>query len=184
MKARSGAIATPRSSAALSATAEYTYRLAVDPEPAKELRLFGLAGWTIERFIARRTLLHALQYEATRLREQPVAWSLLLVTAANVVVFGSLAAAATAGRISLGEVVVFAQAAIGTSMIAFGGFSWALDGAAAPVAAVLRLEGAMAAAGALAPAADRPRVCRRAKSGSATSRSRIPAASPSSSTST
>ena len=128
---------------------DYTYRLAVDPEPAKELRLFGLAGWTIERFIARRTLLHALQYDATRLREQPVAWSLLLVTAANVVVFGSLAAAATAGRISLGEVVVFAQAAIGTSMIAFGGFSWALDGAAAPVAAVLRLEGAMAAAGAL-----------------------------------
>src|SRR5439155_24751618 len=31
----------------------------------------------------------------------------------------------------------------------FGGFSWALDGAAAPVGAVLRLEGSMAAAGAL-----------------------------------
>jgi ABC-type multidrug transport system fused ATPase/permease subunit len=34
-------------------------------------------------------------------------------------------------------------------MIAFGGFSWALDGSAAPVAAVLRLEPAMRAAGAL-----------------------------------
>jgi ABC-type multidrug transport system fused ATPase/permease subunit len=34
-------------------------------------------------------------------------------------------------------------------MIAFGGLSWALDGAAAPVAAVLRLEAAMARAGAL-----------------------------------
>ena len=45
---------------------------------------------------------------------------------------------------------VFAQAAIGTSMIAFGGLNWALDGAAAPVAAVLRLEPAMAPAGALA----------------------------------
>jgi ATP-binding cassette subfamily B protein len=45
--------------------------------------------------------------------------------------------------------VVFAQAAVGTSMIAFGGLSWALDGAAAPVAAVLRLEDAMAAAGQL-----------------------------------
>ena len=31
------------------------------------------------------------------------------------------------------------QSAIGVSMIAFGGFSWALDGASAPVAAVLRL---------------------------------------------
>jgi ATP-binding cassette, subfamily B, bacterial len=35
------------------------------------------------------------------------------------------------------------------SMIAFGGFSWALDGAAAPVAAVLRLGPAMRVAGAL-----------------------------------
>jgi ABC-type multidrug transport system fused ATPase/permease subunit len=34
-------------------------------------------------------------------------------------------------------------------MIAFGGFSWALDGSAAPVAAVLRLEPAMRSAGAL-----------------------------------
>jgi ABC-type multidrug transport system fused ATPase/permease subunit len=34
-------------------------------------------------------------------------------------------------------------------MIAFGGFSWALDGAAAPVAAVLRLESEMRLAGAL-----------------------------------
>jgi ABC-type multidrug transport system fused ATPase/permease subunit len=129
--------------------AEYTYRLAVDPAPAKELRLFGLAGWTIDRFVARRTLLHRLQYEATRLREKPVLWSLLIVAAANVVVFWSLADAAAAGRIGLGGVVVFAQAAVGTSMIAFGGLSWALDGAAAPVAAVLRLEGAMAGAGAL-----------------------------------
>jgi len=130
--------------------ADYTYRMAVDPGPAKELRLFGLVGWTIARFVERRTRLHTLQYEATRLREKPMAWSLLIVLGANVLVFWSLAAAITGGRISLGEVVVFAQAAIGVSLLAFGGFSWALDGAAAPVAAVLRLEAAMAAAGALA----------------------------------
>jgi ABC-type multidrug transport system fused ATPase/permease subunit len=40
-------------------------------------------------------------------------------------------------------------------MIAFGGLSWALDGAAAPVAAVLRLEPSMRAAGAL-PRGSRP----------------------------
>jgi ATP-binding cassette, subfamily B, bacterial len=45
--------------------------------------------------------------------------------------------------------VMFAQSAIGTSMIAFGGLNWALDGAAAPVAAVLRLEPAMEPAGQL-----------------------------------
>jgi ABC-type multidrug transport system fused ATPase/permease subunit len=51
--------------------------------------------------------------------------------------------------ISLGEAVTYIQSAIGVSMIAFGGFSWALDGAAAPVAAVLRLDPAMRPAGAL-----------------------------------
>ena len=60
--------------------AHYAYRLAVDPPPAKELRLFDLADWTLARFVARRTQLHALQYEATRLRERPVLWSVLLVT--------------------------------------------------------------------------------------------------------
>ncbi|HEY2981647.1 MAG TPA: ABC transporter ATP-binding protein [Anaerolineales bacterium] len=128
---------------------EYAYRLAVDPPAAKELRLFGLVGWVIERFVARRTRLHELQYEATRLREKPVIWSMLLVVSANVVVFWSLANAAINGSLDLGAAVVFAQCALGTAMVAFGGLNWALDWAASPVAAVLRLEGAMSAAGAL-----------------------------------
>ncbi len=135
--------------------ADYAFRLAVDPAPAKELRLFGLADWTLDRFVARRTRLHALQYHATRLRERPVLWSLLLVVGANVAVFWALAQAARDGGASLAQVVVFAQTAVGTSMIAFGGLNWALDGAAAPVAAVLRLGPAMAAAGALSRG-DRP----------------------------
>jgi ABC-type multidrug transport system fused ATPase/permease subunit len=135
--------------------ADYAYRLAVDPPASKELRLFGLAGWTIDRFIARRTRLHELQYAATRLRERPVIWSMLLVVSANVVVFWLLANATANGRISLGEAVVYVQSAVGVSMIAFGGFSWALDGAAAPVAAVLRLEPAMRPAGELR-SGDRP----------------------------
>jgi ABC-type multidrug transport system fused ATPase/permease subunit len=135
--------------------ADYAYRLAVDAAPAKELRLFGLVGWTIDRFVTRRTRLHELQYEATRLREQPMIWSLLLVAGANIVVFWSLALASTAGRLSLGEVVAFAQAAVGASAIAFGGLSWALDGSAAPVSAVLRLAPAMRPAGAL-PSGERP----------------------------
>ncbi len=129
--------------------ADYAYRLAVDPPASKELRLFGLAGWTIDRFVARRTRLHELQYAATRLRERPVLWSLLLVVSANVLVFWMLAFSVSHGHISLGEAVVYVQSAIGVSMIAFGGLSWALDGSAAPVAAVLRLEPAMRPTGAL-----------------------------------
>ena len=130
--------------------ADYAYRLAVDPPASKELRLFGLAGWVLERFIAHRTTLHRLQYEATRLRERSVIWTLLIVVAANVIVFWAMASATASGGLTTGALVVYAQCAIGVSLIAFGGLSWVLDGASAPVAAVLRLEAAMAPLGALA----------------------------------
>jgi ABC-type multidrug transport system fused ATPase/permease subunit len=134
--------------------ADYAYRLAVDPPAAKELRIFGLVSWTIDRFVASRTRMHRLQYEATRLRERSVLWSMLIVIAANVVVFWSLASAAIDGQLALGALVTYAFSAIGTSAIAFGGLNWALDGVVAPVAAVLRLGPEMARAGAL-PRGDR-----------------------------
>jgi ABC-type multidrug transport system fused ATPase/permease subunit len=129
--------------------ADYAYRLAVDPPAGKELRLFGLAAWTVERFISRRRRLLDLQWQATRLRERPVLWSLLLVLSANVTVFWAIASDAAAGRLGLAHVVTFVSAAATTSMIAFGGLSWALDSAAAPAGAVLRLREAMRPAGAL-----------------------------------
>src|SRR5437763_11397485 len=82
--------------------AEYAFRLAVDPPAAKELRLFGLVGWTIDRFVNRRTRMHELQYAATRLREKPVVWSMLLVGGANILVFWSLANAAADASLDLG----------------------------------------------------------------------------------
>lgn len=129
--------------------AEYLYRIAVDAPAAKEVRLFGLAQWTVGKFRERRRRLFDLRWKATRLRERPVISSLLIVLAANVVVFWSLGESAANGTLSLARLVMFASAAIGTSAIAFGGLSWALDGAAAPAAAVLRLKPAMAAEGAL-----------------------------------
>ena len=129
--------------------ADYAYRLAVDAPAAKELRLFGLANWIVERLRSRKILLHELRWEATRLREKPVLWSLLLVLGANVLVFTAMALDAAAGRLDLARLVTFASAAVGTSMIAFGGLSWALDSAAAPAGAVLRLQESMKPAGAL-----------------------------------
>ena len=129
--------------------ADYAYRLAVDSPSAKELRLFGLADWTVERFTSRRRRLLDLQWQATRLRERPVLWSLLIVLSANVLVFWAIAADAASGSLALSRVVTFVSAAASTSMIAFGGLSWALDGAAAPASAVLRLREAMRPAGAL-----------------------------------
>jgi ABC-type multidrug transport system fused ATPase/permease subunit len=140
--------------------ADYAYRLAVEPPSAKEIRLFGLADWVIDRFRSRRRQLFELRWEATRLRERPLTWSLLIVLGANIVVFWSIASATASGALSLGFAVTYASAAITTSMIAFGGLSWALDSAAPPVAAVLRLQSVMEPAGALAcgtaPAGDMP----------------------------
>jgi ATP-binding cassette, subfamily B, bacterial len=130
--------------------ADYSYRLAVDPPAAKELRIFGLPDWVLDRFLVSRRRLHQLQYEATRMRERSLLLSLALVLAANVVVFWMLGAAGLDGRLSLGSVVAYASAAAGTSMIAFGGLNWALDGAAAPVAAVARLRATMSRAGMIA----------------------------------
>ena len=60
------------------------------------------------------------------------------------VVFWLLADGAADGRpVAPARVVVFVQAAIGVSSIAFGGLNWALDGAAAPVAALGRFEAAV-----------------------------------------
>jgi ATP-binding cassette, subfamily B, bacterial len=129
--------------------ADYAYRLAVDPPAAKEIRLFGLSSWAIERFASRRRRLFELQWKATRLRERPVLWSLALILAANGFVFWSLAHDASHGHLAVGALVVFAQTAVGTSAIAFGGINWSLDGASAPVAAVLRLQQSTGPAGAL-----------------------------------
>ena len=129
--------------------ADYAYRLAVEPPAAKELRLFGLADWTVERFREHRRRLFELRWQATRLRERPVVWSLILVLTANVLVFWSMANSAADGSLPLDRLVTFAAAAVMTSMIAYGGLSWAIDGAAAPVAAVLRLQTEMEPAGAL-----------------------------------
>lgn len=129
--------------------ADYSYRLAVDAPAAKEVRLFGLTEWVVQRFAERRRHLHDLQWKATRLRERSVLTSLAVVGGANALVFWRLADAVIDGRLDLGPATVYLQTAIGTTAIAFGGLSWALDSASAPAAAVARLGAAMKPAGAL-----------------------------------
>ena len=131
--------------------ADYTYRLAVDSPAAKELRLFGLSDWTVSRFAENRRKLVDLRWHATRLRQKPVRWTLLILVVANGLLFWSLGIDAADGRIDVGQVVTFAQAAIGSSMLAFGGLNWALSIAAQAVSAVQRLGARMSALGSLPP---------------------------------
>ena len=130
--------------------ADYAYRLAVEPPAAKELRLFGLADWVVERF--RCAAPAAVRAAMARPRACASGRWCGACAGACRQHRGVLVDGERRGRrrtLALDRVVTFASAAIGTSMIAFGGLSWALDGAAAPVAAVLRLEEAMDPAGAL-----------------------------------
>lgn len=129
--------------------AEYAYRQAVDSAAAKELRLFGLSEWTVARFTESRRRLVDLRWQATRLRRKPMRWTILVLVAANGLLLWSLVRAATSHELDTGQVVLYVQAAVGTSALAFGGQSWALPPAAHSVASVLRLETEMAAAGSL-----------------------------------
>jgi ABC-type transport system involved in cytochrome bd biosynthesis fused ATPase/permease subunit len=129
--------------------AHYAFRLAVEPPAAKEIRLFGLADWTVERVARLRRGVVDLILREQRLRRGPLSLGLALVFAANGVVFWFLARDAVAGTVSLGALVIFAQAAIGTSSLAFGDFVWWFRGSAQPIPSVLELTGSMRRAGAL-----------------------------------
>ncbi|NYH50475.1 ABC-type multidrug transport system fused ATPase/permease subunit [Nocardiopsis arvandica] len=123
--------------------AEYSYRLAVDSPAAKEIRLFGLASWLTDRFASERRTLVELRWHATRLRQKPMRWTVVVLTVSGGLFFWSLGRDAASGAIGLGQVSTFAYAAVGASALAFGGLNWALSLAADGVASVLRVEQAM-----------------------------------------
>jgi ABC-type multidrug transport system fused ATPase/permease subunit len=142
--------------------ADYAYRLAVEAQPAKELRVFGLGGWTVERFASRRRRLVDLQWKAMRLRQRSLLTVFAVLGAAHAMVLVPLVSSAVDGDLALGSVVVGAQALLGASALAVGSFAWALEGAAQPVLVVERLgrrmaeEGALDTSGSTGPASGLP----------------------------
>ena len=125
--------------------AEYAYRLAVDPPGAKEVRLFGLGDWIVGGFVSLRHRLLDRSWAERRLGFAPTRNAVVLIVAANVVFFWLLARDATAGHVSLGWLVVYAQAAIGASALAFSELDWWFRTAAQPVPLVLGLAARMQA---------------------------------------
>ncbi|HEX2381797.1 MAG TPA: ABC transporter ATP-binding protein [Acidimicrobiales bacterium] len=129
--------------------AGYAYRLTVDSPAAKEVRLFGLADWVVDGFASLRHKILDRSWEARRLAYRDTRWAIIVVTAANGLFFWSLARDANAGHLGIGSLVVFAQAAIGASALAFGEFDWWLRTSAQPVPVVLDLTERMGPVGAL-----------------------------------
>ncbi|MGH2758570.1 MAG: ABC transporter ATP-binding protein [Actinomycetota bacterium] len=134
---------------AVSRHSDYAYRLAVDAPAAKEVRIFGLAGWTVDRFAALRRRVAEALYKQRRLKQRPLVWSIATIVPANAIFFWSLAMDAQAGALPLARIVVFAQLAVGCSALAFSEFDWWFRGSAEPVPRVLDLGDKMRPAGAL-----------------------------------
>jgi ATP-binding cassette subfamily B protein len=116
--------------------ADYSYRMAVDVPAAKELRLFGLAGWTVSRFGSYRRQLLELSLQAMRLRERSLAWAALAAVAGNALVAGMLASSALAHEVSVGHLVVFVGAVTGAAVLGLADFDWWFDTAARPAPVV------------------------------------------------
>lgn len=117
---------------------QYYFDVAVQPADAKELRLYGLAQWVVSRFgLARRRLLD-LQFEQTRLAARWLVAACGVILCANTAAFGWVVSRAIDGG-SLAELITVAQLILAVQAIAFGSLTWALDDAAAPVAALQRL---------------------------------------------
>jgi ATP-binding cassette, subfamily B, bacterial len=124
---------------------DYAYRLAVDSPAAKEIRMFGLADWIVDRYRTKRRRMMEAMFEARRLRLGPMRWGVALVVGSNAIVFWSLAHAANAGGLSLAALVVFAQATVGVAAVGFGEWNWWFRQTAQPIPLVLDLAGKMAA---------------------------------------
>lgn len=120
--------------------ADYYYRLAVDSGAAKEIRIFGLADWVVNQFLQARLTLMQLRLDATRLRARGLAGAVFILVVAHALLFSSLANDVLAGEISLGQLLTFTLAGIGTVGIAFGGFNWTISMCGQVVAALRRVE--------------------------------------------
>jgi ATP-binding cassette subfamily B protein len=128
---------------------DYAYRLAVDAPAAKEVRLFGLGDWVVDRFATRKREHLEVVFHEIRLRQRPVGWAILAVVAGNAAVFGSLAHDAAAHTISLAFLVIAVQSAAAISSLGFGDMHWWLPGTAHRLPVVLDLPGRMEAVGSL-----------------------------------
>ena len=101
--------------------------VAVDPAPAKESAV-RLARLDHERFGSRRTRCTLSSTKRRGCARSRSASSLLLVLAPTSWSL-ALAAAVVGGDLTLGQMVVFAQAAVGASAIGLAALNWALDAA-------------------------------------------------------
>lgn len=121
--------------------ARYYRSLAVEPSAAKEVRIFGLGDWVVDRY---SSTWHDAMQEIWRGRKASL--SGVTLTAAGLalahgVVVGALGWAGLGGEISVGEMVIFLQAVLATvSLGPLGDIQWETDRTLRGAHAVVELE--------------------------------------------
>lgn len=137
----------------------YAYDLSVRSPAAKEIRMFGLADWAVDRYFSRRSKMVELIIKARALKKTPILLGVTAIAVGNIIVFWSLGRAAIDGAISLGAVTVFARCALSASSLAFGEVDWWFRQGAQSVPVVfelvddLRAQQTVPATGTLSPTA-------------------------------
>lgn len=90
--------------------AEYLRGLAMDAAPAKELRMFGLADWLVDRYATTwQTAMQTVWRNRNQLTWKPILGCLGLLVA-NGVLIGVMAVQALHGTVSIGVITVVVQA--------------------------------------------------------------------------
>lgn len=98
--------------------ARYEQSLLTGAEYAKEVRLFGLVDWLVDRYEATWRSTMAVLWSRRTVRLRGTIWSAAVVLAASTAVFGLLARDAWNGAVSVGSLVTLVQAVLALS--AFG----------------------------------------------------------------
>ncbi|GAB3411755.1 ABC transporter ATP-binding protein [Flindersiella endophytica] len=121
--------------------AEYVRSLAVRPEPAKEIRIFGLAGWLRGEYVSTWHAAMAAVWQARRIGSRGLALGTLALVAAHAVALTALVRQAMAGRLGIGAVTVVCLALLSTEDLGFlGDAQWRVGRAASIAQQVLDLE--------------------------------------------
>ena len=125
--------------------ARYVERIGLLPPWAKEVRIFGLAGWLVEQYGREWTAVMTELWRARRADYRSMAVLGCVVLGAHVAVLLLLARSASTGAFSLAALVVILQGLFGMPLIAsLSGDTW-IENGSVPVPDVLNLEQAVRA---------------------------------------
>lgn len=119
--------------------AGYFFELAVDRIAAKEVRLFGLGDWLVDRFRSHQTA----GLDAVHRQRSPGGGLVLVAGVASLAIgsaFGMTLDAARQGAISAGVAALMGAAILIGAATLIAGEGWVWDLAAAPYARLLKLE--------------------------------------------